>query len=228
MKKIIITEGMYRRVLKENGSLFNQEDIEKLKRLWLTEAPENIEIVFAILEEHPDILSKFVLMSIEKDVILDQFLLDKIKNYPFLYEMYMDELDKNGYMEHAFLDKDKFIILENKDLNEIPNEVFKALSTQVLALNHNNISVIPQEILNLKYIVELSLDNNNINYFPIVLTKLPKLKRLYLANNQIKNIPTEILKKITGLEQLGLEGNPIPSKEIKKIIALLPNCDVVY
>lgn len=122
------------------------------------------------------------------------------------------------------------IKLRNRDLKEIPPEVFQNQETTTLDVSGNQIEVIPKEISQLKNVKKLILSHNNISHlpeemaelselreivlshnklevFPNVLLKLKKLKLICLNSNYITQIPVDLPSKLPALKHLYLKHN---------------------
>ncbi|MCD8292004.1 MAG: TIR domain-containing protein [Prevotella sp.] len=81
--------------------------------------------------------------------------------------------------------------LSNKNLAEIPQEVFQFTNLTKLVLSNNNIQSIPKDILKLKNLKTIDLANNNIKVLHSSVFKLPKLRILNLYNNNVKSLPKQ-------------------------------------
>ena len=93
------------------------------------------------------------------------------------------------------------IDLSNKNLREIPKEIFELKNLKKLILRNNKIKTIPSDIENLKRLETLDLSGNNISNFYAKICTLKNLKILNLNNNLVKSIPLQIsnLKKLRSL-----------------------------
>lgn len=112
---------------------------------------------------------------------------------------------------------------------------------QNLNLSNNQLSVLPESIGNLGALVELDVSSNDLEELPQGIGKLSKLTKvdasynrltlfphalfgcnnlavLNLEENDIGSVPSEIALKLTNLQHLLLDGNPIgmPKKRLSQ------------
>ncbi|KAJ5076604.1 hypothetical protein M0811_06184 [Anaeramoeba ignava] len=125
---------------------------------------------------------------------------------------------------------------------EIPNEIEKLTSLEILRWNSNQIQKIPKnisklknnlkefwlrynsfyqfpkELLELENITLLDLTGNGLKKLPDeISSKLPNLERIYLAYNNFQKIPNVLKKLQKPLKRIWLDNNPM-KKEDKKIV----------
>jgi Leucine-rich repeat (LRR) protein len=91
--------------------------------------------------------------------------------------------------------------LSDRNLTDIPKEVFKLQNLTRLYLHSNQIRCIPEDIVELINLKRIDLSHNQISEIPDLITQLTKLEVLALHNNQITEIPNTIskLKNLTAL-----------------------------
>lgn len=106
----------------------------------------------------------------------------------------------------------------NRNLSEIPSEIFKYKNLRKLNLSNNNITSISAEITKLDKIISLDLSNNKITDLRAKFFELQKLEVLIIRNNKIKILPRQI-GKLTELKKLICSGNQI--QDIPEEIASL-------
>ncbi len=111
--------------------------------------------------------------------------------------------------------------LYNNKITKIPEWLSKLVNLKVLLLSNNKITKIPEWVFKLKNLEILSLYNNKITEIPEWISKLEKLKDLSLSDNQIIKIP-EWIFKLKKLKDLSLSGNKITKipEWISKLIKL--------
>jgi hypothetical protein len=117
------------------------------------------------------------------------------------------------------------IDLSNKNLKEIPIEVFQYKNVRKLLLRNNRIKKIPKEIEELRFLVTLDLSVNEISQIHPPICKLDRLKILILNHNKIKRIPKQIME-MKSLKILGLSNNQF--KELPSEISFLKNLKELY
>jgi len=130
--------------------------------------------------------------------------------------------DKEGYIEHysnsgkvipdlaSFpnLSRIKELIISNIGLKEIPDNIFKLSTLNLLSIYQSNIEIISPAIQNLSNLEIIRFYENKINELPNELFNLKQLKILNLRTNKIKVIPPTI-QNLSKLEELYLEDNDI-------------------
>lgn len=213
MKKAIITEGMYRRVLKENESPFDQEDIENLKRLLLSGIPVNVETVFSMLTDYPDVLDDLI-----DDTLGDLFYLLREKrsfgNTPSVIDI-VTLLSK----EALYLDK--------KNLLKLPKEIAHLKNLETISASYNNLKGLPETFSELQNLWYLELSYNEITSLPENIGNFQGLELLNLRHNNIQTLP-DSLSNLKKLHTLNLRGNPLNPLEVETLREKMPGCDIIF
>lgn len=107
----------------------------------------------------------------------------------------------------------------------LPKEICELTQLTKLSITSNNLQSIPPEIGKLVNLKVLNLSSNKIAAVPVEIGKLKDLEKLILAKNDLYTLPVE-LGQLKKLEVLDIRKNFIPTDEIQKIQALLPNCKI--
>ena len=112
-------------------------------------------------------------------------------------------------------------------IKEIPKKIGNLKKLIELTLSLNAIKEIPEEIKQLKSLKILDLtDNTGITNIDNI-TSLTTLQTLNLFGCGLTSLPKNI-GNLKRLKQLGLTGNNISEKELKRLQQELPNCDIIY
>jgi hypothetical protein len=204
-------------VLQENENPYDDNDLKRLEEMLFTWEDDNIDLVFAMLEDYPSALDRLMNNS-GLGQWLDYIELPRDKDgiYKFRYARYITIDGKSELVEIP-----EFIInLPNLAHLTITNCGIKSLPSKIetfwlreLVLTNNNITVLPDSIGNLKELVYLDLANNGIEYLPESIGELGELGHLDLSENNLQRLP-DSFSKLVELEHLDLSGNDI--KELKK------------
>jgi internalin A len=97
---------------------------------------------------------------------------------------------------------------EEKQLTQIPSEVFELEHLEVLNLSWNQFITVPEFISKLQKLMSLDLRYNQLTTVPESISRLQNLTELYLMSNQLTIIPGSI-SELQNLEILNLRNNPI-------------------
>lgn len=111
--------------------------------------------------------------------------------------------------------------LSNKELTEIPQEIFLCTNLKKLKLSNNQLTKIPLSICKLHKLEVLDLSNNKLSQLHAGIFRLEQLKTLVLSNNQIKSLPKQI-NNLKQLKVLILQQNGIESIDN---LTILPNLE---
>jgi Leucine-rich repeat (LRR) protein len=116
---------------------------------------------------------------------------------------------------------DGVLDLSNKNLIEIPKEVFDLVDITTLNLFGNQITSLPSAIGKLVNLKELDVSFNQITSLPSAIGKLVNLELLYVSRNRLTSLPSEI-GKLVNLEKLYVSLNQITSlpSDIGKLVNL--------
>ncbi|CEI89483.1 hypothetical protein RMCBS344292_03838 [Rhizopus microsporus] len=122
----------------------------------------------------------------------------------------------------GYLNQLTSLLLQNNNIKELPDELWKLTSLEELNLGYNKIKKIPKEVGLLINLKELYLHNNEIQELPTQIGRLKHLSVLDLTHNQLKYLPAE-LKKIQ-FWQLWIEKNPLEQDISQSIMSLKAIC----
>jgi len=145
---------------------------------------------------------------------------------------------------------DNKLDLSGKQLEKVPDYVFKLTNLEELNISNNQITGnLPVEIRNLKNLRVLSADDNLMTGIPAEIGQLPSLqvfsinnnllagipkemgqaknlRTLDLSNNQLTGLPNE-LASLENLETLNLSGNQYLEQDFDSIKNSLPNVNYI-
>lgn len=95
-------------------------------------------------------------------------------------------------------------------MDEVPLIIrrIKRSGGRCLDLSNKDLTNIPNEVFQLKLVEELVLANNSISTLPDAIAELTSLQSLDLSRNRIARLPQEIMQ-CQALRELKLAGNPI-------------------
>jgi Leucine-rich repeat (LRR) protein len=116
---------------------------------------------------------------------------------------------------------DGVLDLSQKNLKQIPKEIFDLVEITKLYLSFNQITSLPSEIGKLVNLEELDVSSNQITSLPPEIGKLVNLEILDVSRNQLTSLPSDI-GKLVNLEKLFVFGNQITTlpSEIGKLVNL--------
>lgn len=100
--------------------------------------------------------------------------------------------------------------LRNKQLTEIPDEVFKLRNLRKLDLRNNNLKTLPIEISKLLRLEVLDISYNDIQFLYAGFFNLKNLKILIISHNKLRSIPKQIFK-LNKIQILIVSGNNLAS-----------------
>jgi len=121
------------------------------------------------------------------------------------------------------------LMLNNKNVSEIPDIVFDKLSVVANAINtvnlsHNSFNEIPERIKEFKNIEKLFLQHNKIKVLSQFVFNFKKLTTLYISNNDLTEIPSGIgeLENLKFLEMKKNKITKLPTElsKLKKLIEI--------
>jgi internalin A len=113
------------------------------------------------------------------------------------------------------------LFLVSNELCELPPEIGQLTSLQQLYLSYNQLSQLPSEIGQLTSLQQLTLFNNQLCELPPEIGRLTSLQYLYLGNNLLSQLPYEIVQ-LTKLQYLSLLKNQLSElpREIGRLTSL--------
>ena len=111
-----------------------------------------------------------------------------------LAEEYRPDAYEFTSIEEAIVNPERVIKLNlsEKNLTEIPPEVFLFSNIQVLDLWNNSLTEIPEDISQLTNLQYLSLNENKITKLPSSIGELKNLLMLNLGQNLLESLPEEV------------------------------------
>ncbi len=176
-------------------------------------------------------------------------------NIPGLNDLEVLRLDKNELTAiPATIGELKSLIVLRINHNlftQLPNEIGDLISLQLLGLKHNRLTALPDSIEKLSALKKLHVSHNELVTLPPGIGKLEQLdlldasfnqlttlpdsfsnlhalKKLYLFGNQLRSLPS--LAKLTNLELIWIENNPLPftTQQIRTSLEIGENVDLKF
>jgi len=119
------------------------------------------------------------------------------------------------------------LYLGGNQLTSLPAQIAALKNLARLDLSNNQLTTLPAQIGELKKLTALYLDGNRLTALPPQIRELRKLEVLNLGYNNIEKVAVQIgdLKNLT---ELNLSQNRVLAAERKTILALLPDCEIVF
>eukprot|EP01080_Neovahlkampfia_damariscottae_P001608 gene1608-12733_t len=115
---------------------------------------------------------------------------------------------------------------ENKNLTEIPKEVFLKISLEKLNLSFNKIDKIDKQLESNKKLKQLNLSYNNLREVSFDFSSFEFLEELNLSGNFMENIDENVLKNSKNLKTLILDFCEL--NEIPKLIEQIKSLENLY
>jgi hypothetical protein len=106
---------------------------------------------------------------------------------------------------------DGVLDLSQKNLKQIPKEIFDLVEITKLYLSFNQITSLPSEIGKLVNLKELDVSSNQITSLPPEIGKLVNLEKLWVSTNQLTSLPPAICDGLVNLEKLFVSFNQLTS-----------------
>ncbi|MEZ5069725.1 MAG: leucine-rich repeat domain-containing protein [Bacteroidales bacterium] len=120
------------------------------------------------------------------------------------------------------------IDLSNNQISSIPESIQRMDQLVRLSMDDNAVTRFPVALFSLKNLSVLELARNGLTEIPEGIASLKKLKKLDLAGNQITSLPKDLGSLRESLEELNLQGNPIPREEIDRLLEALPATNIRF
>lgn len=89
-----------------------------------------------------------------------------------------------------------------------------------LTMENNQLEVIPESMVNLASLVHLNLKNNRLAKFPEIISNIKALRFCFLNSNQIANISSEHLENTAFMKMLNINDNPFPDDELLSTVSI--------
>lgn len=118
--------------------------------------------------------------------------------------------------------------LSENQIREIPVEIVRMDQLTRLSLNKNAFTSVPVQLYELENLKVFELSDNNLSELPAGIANLSNLTKLDLANNQLTSLPKEISTLSETMNELNIQGNPIPPEEIEWLIKAMPKTKIRY
>lgn len=99
--------------------------------------------------------------------------------------------------------------LSNNQLSVLPESICNLGALVELDISSNDLEELPKGIGKLSKLVKVDASYNRFTFFPQALFDCTHLEILNLERNNIGSVPSEIALKLTNLQKLLLDGNPI-------------------
>ncbi|EMO63200.1 leucine rich repeat protein [Leptospira borgpetersenii serovar Pomona str. 200901868] len=149
----------------------------------------------------------------ESEVIFDSS--GKIKNSPY------PELTKKGIdLSKLYNSKDKSMLIEDRNLEEIPKEIGDMDSMYSLRISKSKVRSLPDTIGKLKNCKQLDIQKNQIEFLPETIGTMENLEELSAGNNKLTDLP-ESIYQLKKLKEIGLWENPFSQDQKAKIVSRL-------
>ena len=112
-------------------------------------------------------------------------------------------------------------------ISEIPASIKNLKELRSLVLTIHGIQVLPKEIRYLNKLTLLDLTDNSALRNIDEITQLSNLQNLVLYGCGLSSLPRK-MGRLKNLRYLGLNGNPLPESEIRRVKKVLPDCEISF
>lgn len=102
--------------------------------------------------------------------------------------------------------------LSNNQLSTLPDSICKLSALVELNIFSNDLEELPSDIGKLSKLKRVDASSNRLKIFPCALLDCKHMEVLNLEHNSIGSVPSEIALKLTNLQKLLLDGNPMGEK----------------
>lgn len=122
----------------------------------------------------------------------------------------------------------KIINLANKDLTDVPKDIFNDTTATTLDVSGNKLSgSLPAEIRKMRNLQVLIAADNQMTGVPAEIGQLRKLRVINFVNNNLSGLPME-LGNLSNLQTLDLRGNArVSTFDISQIQPKIPNAKIL-
>lgn len=107
-------------------------------------------------------------------------------------------------------------------LRKIPPAIFQLENLRDCCFMGNQIQALPEVLGPLRDLRFLGLSDNQLERLPNAVRDLTSLKWLYLYNNKLRELPRGLLWKLSNLERLFIEGNPLTDEAAADLLSEVP------
>ena len=98
---------------------------------------------------------------------------------------------------------------DNTQIRDLPRMLRNMTSIRQFSMAHNGLKTMPDEIFRLTNLTVLNFSHNKLEGIGNLLGNLEMLRHLDLSHNVLWNLPWPGIMKLTDLEKLELQGNPV-------------------
>lgn len=165
---------------------------------------ENLR-TFLVEEWYMDLLSREEVLSLNIEQIEVIHELEDLLGITIKFKTGI-HLFEQGFVLHKGIIK--ALVLDNCDLEELPEPVRKLKSLVMLKLHGNRLETLPEWIGEFRNLKSLQVPNNRLISLPDAIGKLSRLEIIELYNNKLKEIPDSI-GNLSFLKRLLLQGNQL-------------------
>lgn len=114
----------------------------------------------------------------------------------------------NRYVSHYILGTMRGLILNDRDVTELPEDIGSMTMLEDLTMANNHLSRLPESISQLQNLSHIDISNNNFEELPIVLGSLPQLRAIDANLNPIQTISDDF-PAMDSLERLSLSSTQL-------------------
>ncbi len=158
------------------------------------------------IKENPSLFNRLYVMG-----IFESFTKEEIAD--ILKELEIIDLRKSGlkkFPEFIFNLDNKVLLLDDNEIQFIPNKFTKYNTFRYLSISNNNLKGVPTSLTRINNLESIDLSNNSISHFNLLINDktFPYLREINLSLNQLQDFPSEFCK-LKRLEKLDLSNNKI-------------------
>lgn len=121
----------------------------------------------------------------------------------------------------------KELALNHNCLHKLPVFFTRFTHLKSLDLSKNHLKRLPERFAQLTSLMDLNLSSNQLNHWYFEARTLFNLRWLDLRDNQITHLSPSTIGLLAGLQQLLIDDNPLPRKEIARFKAQYPEIQII-